>query len=100
MATQSKPAVTPENLMKFAWGYAPPLIIEAAIRHGVFDALANGPQSVEQVAATTGASARGLRMIMNALVGFELLTKAAPDRYALAPESAAYLVSTKPEYLG
>ncbi len=22
--------------MQFAWGYAPPLVIEAAVRHGVF----------------------------------------------------------------
>jgi hypothetical protein len=30
-------AITPERIMQLAWGYAPPLIIEAAVRHQVFD---------------------------------------------------------------
>ena len=32
-------SVTPERIMQFAWGYAPPLILEAAIKHRVFDVL-------------------------------------------------------------
>ena len=28
---------TPERLMQIAWGYAPPLILEAALHHRVFD---------------------------------------------------------------
>ena len=28
--TKDKPQVTPERLMQFAWGYAIPLIVEAA----------------------------------------------------------------------
>ena len=38
-------------------------------------------------------------MLLNALVGLELLTKNG-DAYALTPESAAFLVSSKPGYLG
>jgi hypothetical protein len=34
MNTNESPA--PERIMQFAWGYAPPLVIEAAVRHGVF----------------------------------------------------------------
>ena len=37
---------------------------------------------------------------MNALVAFELLSKDAQGRYALTPESAAFLVSTKPSFQG
>src|ERR1700751_760191 len=36
--------VTPERIMQFAWGPTPPLILEAAIRHGVFDVLDSGPK--------------------------------------------------------
>src|SRR4051794_33102061 len=100
MPTPSKPAVTPERIMRYAWGYAAPLITEAAVRTGVFDALADSPKSLAEVQATTGASERGLRIILNALVGLELLTKNGGGRYALTPETETYLVSGKPGYLG
>ena len=67
--------VTPEKLMRYAWGYAPPLIMEAAVRNGVFNALSQGPMTAAEVSAATGASERGLASIMNALTGMELLTK-------------------------
>jgi hypothetical protein len=91
--------VTPEKVMRYAWGYAPPLIIEAAIRNKVFDTLSHGPLTVAEVGIATGASERGLTSIMNALVGLELLTKDG-STYALAPESAAFLVTGKPAFLG
>jgi ubiquinone/menaquinone biosynthesis C-methylase UbiE len=92
-------SVTPERLIQMAWGYAPPLIIEAAVRHHVFDELDKGPLTVDELASRTGASVRGLRSILDALVSLEFLTRSG-DRYALAPESAAFLVSTKPAYHG
>lgn len=90
----------PERILQFGFGFAPPLIIEAAIRHRLFDALDAGPKTVEQVATETGASPRGVRAILNALVALELLTKDGPDRYALTPESSAFLVSTKQSFQG
>ncbi|MGA8940908.1 MAG: methyltransferase [Acidobacteriaceae bacterium] len=92
--------VTPERIMQFAWGYAPPLILEAAIRHRVFDVLDGGAKTLQEVQKETGASERGLRAIMNALVGLGLLAKDASGSYSLTPESAAFLVSTKPGFQG
>jgi hypothetical protein len=86
--------------MQFAWGYAPPLILEAAIRHRVFDVLDSGPKTADEVEDATGASARGLSAVMNALVGLDFLTKDPQGRYALTPESTAFLVSTKPGFQG
>jgi precorrin-6B methylase 2 len=74
--------------------------MEAAIRNRVFDVLDDGPKTLSQVSAETGASKRGLRAIMNALVGLELLSKSKGEEYALTPESAAFLVSTRPGYMG
>jgi ubiquinone/menaquinone biosynthesis C-methylase UbiE len=91
--------VTPERIMQMAWGYAITLILEAGIRNKVFDTLDAGPKTIAEVAAATGASQRGLRGIMNALVGVDLLKKNG-DRYELTPESAAFLVTTKPTYMG
>ena len=42
VSTPSQSEVTPQRIMQFAWGYAPPLILEAAIRHRVFDVLDGG----------------------------------------------------------
>jgi SAM-dependent methyltransferase len=92
--------VTPERIMQFMWGYAPPLILEAAVRHRVFDVLDKGPRTIEQLRAETGASVRGLRAVLNALVGLELLSRDGEGRYALTPESATYLVRGKPDYRG
>jgi SAM-dependent methyltransferase len=97
--TPGKP-ITPERIMQFAWGYAPPLIIEAAIQHKVFDELDAGPLMVEQIAQRTGGSIRGLRSILNALVALGFADKDAQQRYTLTPESAAFLVSTKPSFQG
>src|SRR3981189_1533429 len=91
--------VTPERIMQFAWGHTPPLILEAAIRHRVFDVLDAGPKTLKETVAATGASERGLRIIMNALVGLNFLAKT-DGRYSLTPESEAFLVSTKPAFHG
>jgi ubiquinone/menaquinone biosynthesis C-methylase UbiE len=100
MTIPSQPPVTPERIMQFAWGYVPPLVLEAAIRHHVFDVLDNGPKDIQEVHDATGASVRGLKAIMNALVGLEFLAKDERGRYSLTPESSAFLVSAKPGFQG
>jgi len=92
--------VTPERIYQFAFGYAPPLVLEAAIRHRVFDVLDSGPKSLNEIHGATGASERGLSAILNALVGLAFLAKDPQGIYSLTPESAAFLVSTKPEFQG
>jgi SAM-dependent methyltransferase len=97
---QQDTAVTPERIMQLSWAYAPTLVLEAAIRHNVFDVLDTGPKTLQEVATLTGASERGLRSIMNLLVGLDLLTRTDDGCYALTPESATFLVSTKPSFYG
>lgn len=88
--------LTPERLQQFGFAYAPPLIISAAVNNKVFDTLEGGAKTVEQVEKETGASTRGLRAIMNALVGLELLKKDRQSRYSLTPESETFLISERP----
>jgi ubiquinone/menaquinone biosynthesis C-methylase UbiE len=96
MKRPKKDQVTPERLMQFGFAYAPPLIIGAAASNKVFDSLQRGAKTVEEVSQETGASIRGLRAIMGALVGLELLKKDRHQKYSLTPESEAFLVSNKP----
>ncbi|MEO6964820.1 MAG: methyltransferase [Acidobacteriaceae bacterium] len=92
--------VTPERLMQMAWGYAPPLAIEAAVRLHVFDTLDSGSKTLDAIAAATQSSPRGLSALLNLLVGLGFLEKSGKDSYGLTPESAAFLVSTKPGFQG
>lgn len=100
MTTSSVAPPTPERIMQLAWGYVAPLVMEAAIQHRVFDILDSGPKTIQEVQKASGASERGLTAIMNALVGLNLLAKGPQGRYALTPESSAFLVSTKPAFQG
>jgi ubiquinone/menaquinone biosynthesis C-methylase UbiE len=100
MSTPATTPVTPERIMQFAWGYVPPLLLEAAIRHRIFDLLDGGPKTLSEIQKETGASERGLSAVMNALVGLNFLAKDKQGYFSLTPESATFLVSTKPSFQG
>lgn len=92
--------VTPERIMQFAWGYAPALALEAAVRLGVFDTLDGKTKTAEQVASDIDCSVRGVSMLLNLLVGLGFAEKHSGDSYGLTPESETFLVSTKPGFHG
>lgn len=96
----STPEPNPDLVMRHSWGYAFPLFIEVAVRQQLFDHLTAGPKDAAALAADSGSSVRGIRILADALVGMELLTKDDQGHYALTPESKAFLVSTSPRYLG
>ena len=100
MGATGQAAVTPERISHLAWAYTAPLMMEAAIRHGIFDLLAEDPKTIEQVAARTGASVRGVRALMNALAGLQLLVKDDEGGFGLSADAAAYLVEGRPGYMG
>jgi hypothetical protein len=47
------PNLTPERVMQFVFGFAPPMIIETALRLGVFDVLEREDKTVEELVAET-----------------------------------------------
>jgi precorrin-6B methylase 2 len=100
MASSAQPHVTPDRLMQLAWGYAPPMMIKAAVQHGLFDQLDQGPKSAQELADGAGVPLRGVRAVSNALVSIDLLAKDSEGRYSLTPESATFLVRGKPAFLG
>jgi SAM-dependent methyltransferase len=92
--------VTPDRLMAFTFGFAPPAIIETGIRLGIFDLLDKGAKTADEIAVTVRASTRALRIVLNALVGLDLLVKDPLERYVLTSESAEFLVAGKPTFHG
>jgi hypothetical protein len=93
-------SLNPEKVLQFAFAYAPPLMIEAAVRLDLFDALAGGEKSADDIAAETKTSVRGVRILLNGLVGLGLLTHPKPGHYQLSPEADAFLVRGRPAYMG
>ncbi len=90
---------TPERLMQFAFGYAPPLMINTAVTLRIFDLLDSGPRSADEISAATAAPLRGIRILMDGLTGIGMLAKNG-RQYTLTPESATFLVSTRPGFHG
>ncbi len=97
---EAAPSVTPERILQLAWAFAPPLVIEAAVRHRVFDTLAAQPLTLDALARATGASSRGLAAIVNVLAGLGLLARDDAGMVSLTVESAAFLVGGRPGYVG
>jgi hypothetical protein len=93
------PQVSPQRIMEMAWGFAPTLVLEAGVRHRVFDVLDAGPKTVAQVAAEAGLAERGARILLDALVGLALLEREG-EAYRIGAEASTFLVTTKPSFQG
>ncbi|MBT9330748.1 methyltransferase domain-containing protein [Acidipila sp. 4G-K13] len=85
--------------MQMAWGFALPLAIQSAVTNHIFDTLAGGGKTPEEIAAATGVAMRGLPFLLNILTEAGLL-KAEGERYALTAESERFLVSSSPAFHG
>ena len=86
--------------MQLAFSFAPPLVLQTAVELQVFDFLEQSPLSLEEIGSRTGVSLRGLRALLNALLGFGFLTRTDVGLYALTPESETFLGRNKPAYRG
>jgi ubiquinone/menaquinone biosynthesis C-methylase UbiE len=65
----------------------------------LFTVLDDGPVALEDLARETGSSTRGVRILLDALVGMKYLER--PNgRYALTPVAQSYLSKKSPCYLG
>jgi SAM-dependent methyltransferase len=71
-------------------------VLQTAVVMGVFDALAGGPRTAAQLARRLKAKARSLELLLNALVGLDLLRKRGRT-FANTREAARYLVSSSGE---
>ncbi len=90
---------SPTDLFLLGFSLAPPRVLFTAVQFDLFSHLQAGHETVEALAQAAGASPRGLRMLLDALVAFGLLEKQSA-RYRLTPFAARYLVRQSPDYLG
>ncbi len=92
-------AVTFEDLRSLAAGFQPAKLLMTALDLGVFDILARGPATAEEVAAALGLDARATEIASNALVALGVLELRA-GRYRNTPAAAEMLVRGSDGYRG
>ena len=96
---QEMDAASPESLLQISFSFGPARVLATSLQLRVFSHIDAGHQRAEEIAQAAGASVRGMRYLLDALVGFQLLEKTG-ERYELTPASAEYFVRDKPDYIG
>ena len=94
--TTSKP--TPERIFNPMTAFQETEALKAAIELDIFTAIAEGADTAASLAAKTGASGRGVRILCDFLTIREFLTKSS-GKYALTQESALFLNRHSPACL-
>jgi ubiquinone/menaquinone biosynthesis C-methylase UbiE len=88
-----------EQLMQINFSFAPARILSTSLQLGLFSHIAARSETAADVARAAGSSVRGTRMLLDALVGFGLLTKAG-ESYSLTPHARQFLVRESADYVG
>jgi ubiquinone/menaquinone biosynthesis C-methylase UbiE len=93
------PQISPVHFFDTVGGYQRSAALKAAVELGLFTAVAEGNETARAAAQKCGASERGTRILCDYLVIIGFMTKEG-DRYKLTPDTAAFLDSRSPTYLG
>ncbi len=91
--------VTPEKIARIIWAGTETIALNTAVYYDLFTHISNGKSSPRDLARITKCSANAIERLLNVLVGLELLTKTGKT-YALEAEADAFLVRSRPVYLG
>ena len=89
----------PSPIVRLSTAYWESQTLLTANRLRVFDALADGARSADEVAAALGLDPRSTALFLRALVGLGFLSEAS-GRFANAPVAATFLVSRSPAFMG
>lgn len=89
----------PEALMQLTFAHAASRVLASGVQLDVFSHIAAGKKTAAAIASAAGASERGVRMLLDALVAFQILAKSV-DEYELTPLSKTLLVRGSPDYIG
>lgn len=87
--------LVPTPLVQITWGMGSARCILAGVDLGIFDLLARGPRTAEEVASSLDCDPAGTLTLLNALNGFGLL-KRRDGRYSNGRSAAKWLVGHSP----
>jgi 2-polyprenyl-3-methyl-5-hydroxy-6-metoxy-1,4-benzoquinol methylase len=97
--SQPNSAPNPAHFFQTVNAFQQTEAIKAAIQLELFTAIAQGAKTPEDIGIACKASPRGTRVLCDYLVVLGFLTKSS-DEYALTPDSAMFLDTRSPAYLG
>jgi predicted O-methyltransferase YrrM len=87
------------SLMGMLYAYQGSAILLGSNELGIFDALAQGPLTANELSSRLGTAARSTELLLNACVAQGLLEKSG-GKYANSPAADEFLVKGKPGYVG
>lgn len=90
---------TPDQVFSSLMGHISSAVLKAALDLDVFDLIAGGTDDLDGLVRAVAVPERGLRIVLDALIGLGFLEKPA-DRYRLRPLAAVFLVKSSGAYLG
>jgi len=87
---------TGEDLLDLMRGFQIPCVLAAAAELDVFNAAAESPVTVQELAVELGCDKRGITILLDALASIGVLVKADAN-YALASDLVPFLVDSSPQ---
>src|SRR5262245_57252754 len=90
---------SPDGIFDTLGAYQRSAGLKAAIQIDLFTPIAEGANTAAAIAQRLGVAERGVRILSDYMTIMGLLTKTG-DRYALAPDAAAFLTKKSPAYIG
>jgi precorrin-6B methylase 2 len=101
MSAQQAPNAPPSPVQIFTTlqGFQRTFALKAAVNLDLFTAIAKGSRTAAEIAKSCNAAERGVRILSDALVVMGFLIKNG-DNYSLTPDTAFFLDSRSPAYLG
>jgi len=95
--TEQAPSL--EVIDELEYGVWKATVLKVALELDVFTTIAQGHHTLDDIVGATQCSARGMRILLDALCPLGLLSKSRGE-YFLTPTSEAFLVQGKPTYYG
>lgn len=97
--TAGQPMASPITLMDTAWGFTRTQILKTGVELDIFTQIDKGYTNSKALAQAIGASERGVRILLNALVGLKVLEKT-EEQYQLTEGARIFLSRSSPAYMG
>ncbi len=94
-STTVQPMASPMTLMDTAWGFTRTQILKTGVELDIFTQIEKGNTKSKALAQAIGASERGVRILLNALVGLKVLEKT-EEQYQLTEGARIFLSRSSP----
>lgn len=96
----SVPVFTSDRIQDALYAFTRSQILFTAIDLDLFSRIAEGDNTLELLRERLGSSRRGLRMLLNGLVGINFLEKTPEAVYTLPPDVTQFLLKNTDQYIG